>query len=137
MKIIVCLFSVSLLTQFAYGLCPENFEGVTVNGLYHSGYSDEPVEEFSYMLHTETDVILSESDFNKIPLFKSDFQYLLCKNSITKISFSDLETGALFTAYYTNDDVCDGGNNYGSIFNADGIYIADILDGDFTCLKSE
>lgn len=58
-----------------------------------------------------------------------------CKNSfITAESFL-LKNGKLVHLAYTSEDICDGGNSYGVVLDANLNIIASIQDTDFYCAK--
>lgn len=58
-----------------------------------------------------------------------------CKNSfITAESFL-LPSGKLLHLAYTSEDICDGGNSYGVVLDANLNIVASIQDTDFYCAK--
>ena len=43
-------------------------------------------------------------------------------------------SGKLFHAVYTSEDICDGGNSYGAVLDANLKSVAHIGDSDFYCI---
>ncbi|WP_413291360.1 hypothetical protein [Bdellovibrio sp. HCB337] len=58
-----------------------------------------------------------------------------CSNKYIKTTSFLTKSGKLFHAVYTNEDLCDGGNSYGVVVNANLEVVADIHDGNFSCDK--
>ena len=79
---------------------------------------------------------VGQQDFQRIPIIGREFDYEYCKDAIVKLKFKGEIDGEdqFFTAFYTAEDACDGGNAGGSILNEKGALIARIDDGDFSCL---
>lgn len=131
----ILFFTLFLSSSIFAASCPSQFADTTLNGLYESGYSDEPRSEFYYQKISSAHVSLSLEEFMAIPVLGDQFDYEECKDAIIEFSFFDIKTKEEFSGYYTFDDRCDGGNSSGSIQNSEGIYIAEIGDGEFSCFK--
>ncbi len=59
-----------------------------------------------------------------------------CVDAVTESVIEDNKTGARYTAIYTIEDRCDGGNSYGLVLSEDKTKVlATINDGDFSCIK--
>lgn len=62
-----------------------------------------------------------------------------CKEAVIANQITDKKTGKVYTAYYTNDDSCDGGNSYGMIVEGTepllNRAVASIQDSDISCVK--
>ncbi|MFS4461057.1 hypothetical protein [Bdellovibrio sp. HCB2-146] len=108
--------------------CP--FEGMTLTSI-----EDSP------------DFTSTPSDWVSYPtrLFKG-FSNLLdmlspseCKEAVIANQITDNKTGIVYTAFYTNDDSCDGGNSYGMIVEGKeprlSKAVASIQDSDIACVK--
>ncbi len=52
--------------------------------------------------------------------FFGNFSAEDCRNAFTVTKIKDLATGDAFLAYYTNQDICDGGNSFGVIVKEKG-----------------
>ncbi len=59
-------------------------------------------------------------------------------NSVATARIVEWKANRLYTAYYTNDDACDGGNSYGVIVKGAGLNpgqsVATIEDSEISCL---
>lgn len=56
-----------------------------------------------------------------------------CKNNFLSAKTYLLKNGKIIHLAFTNEDICDGGNSYGVVLNANLQPIASIQDTDFYC----
>lgn len=104
MKLLMVLMTLVLGNAYA---CPE------LNGVDLAD-GDGP---WTYTELEISGLVLSEAEFNNIPTFAGDFDYEQCKDAIVASKVQDKLTGKIFTAVYTNEDHCDGGNSYGVLYD--------------------
>ena len=122
------LFFFISLGFFKVEACP--FEGMSIGGVDDS-----------------TEFISSESKWAPFPApLYLKYEYRLgglplseCKEAVIANSIQVKKTGKIYTAFYTNDDTCDGGNSYGMIIEGteprtDKV-IATIEDSDIICVQ--
>ena len=122
MKLLMVFFTMVISTAYA---CPEMND--------QSIGSGNP--EALYVELDTTPIALTEYEFNQIPNFtRGQFQYEECKDSLRSKTMRSKVTGRIFTAVYTNEDECDGGNSYGALFNEDITkLLGDIGDSYISC----
>jgi hypothetical protein len=123
----VFFFFVSL-GFFKAEACP--FEGMSIGGVDDS--SDFISSESKWAPFPEPLYLKYESRLGGLPLNE-------CKESVIANSIQVKKTGKIYTAFYTNDDSCDGGNSYGMIIEGtdprvDKV-IATIEDSDIVCVQ--
>lgn len=88
----------------------------------------------SFVVLNEESTSLSKEEFEANPIFK-DFDYNDCQDALKKVDFLNPATGSKFSAIYTIEDHCDGGNSYGTIsLLGSKEVISTIQDSDFYCL---
>jgi len=122
MKLIPIFFALVLNVAYA---CPEMND--------QSIGSGNP--EALYIELESAPITLSEYEFNQIPNFADgQFNYEECSEALRFKTMRSLITGRIFTAVYTNEDECDGGNSYGALFNEDmSKIVGNIGDSDISC----
>ena len=108
--------------------CP--FQGMSVSAVEDS--PDFISSESKWAPFPEPLYLKYESRLGGLPLSE-------CKEAIIANSIQVKKTGKIYTAFYTNDDSCDGGNSYGMIIEGtdprtDKV-IATIEDSDIVCIQ--
>ena len=80
----------------------------------------------------DIDAEISAKEFNSTPVFNDGFEYKYCKNALTELVVMDMN-GNEYKILHTHDDVCDGGNSYGVVYDMNtNKIIAHIHDGEFS-----
>ena len=108
--------------------CP--FEGVSLGSLQEQ--AEFTTTESQPTPFPETLYLRYQSRLGALPLSE-------CHDAVVASQIRMKATGKIFTAFYTNDDSCDGGNSYGMIVEglearADRA-VASIEDSDILCLE--
>lgn len=106
------------------------FDGLSMSGLEATGrFSIEEDESVNFPK------ILVQSQGELL----GEFQSQECHFAFRRERITDKVTGDIYSAYYSNDDECDGGNSYGVIVK--GLQplpekvVATIEDSDLYCAK--
>lgn len=107
--------------------CP--FQGLSVGAVEDS--SEFVSSESKWAKFPETLYLKFKSRLGGLPISE-------CKDSVITNTIDVKKTGKRYTAFYTNDDTCDGGNSYGMIVEGNEPrtekVIATIEDSDIVCL---
>jgi hypothetical protein len=121
------LFFFISLGFFKSEACP--FEGMSVSSVEDS--ADFISSPSKWAPFPQPLYLKYESRLGGLPLSE-------CKDAVIANSIQSKKTGKIYTAYYTNDDTCDGGNSYGMIVEGSDPrtdkVIATIEDSDIICL---
>lgn len=108
---LVCLFSFS--TANAHDFKEGTFHAIEQS----SKYSVKTIFPYCAPCRAQK----SQQHYRDLPkIFASfaqlkDFSQKYCKGKVAETMIRVKATGEVFTAYYTADDACDGGNSYGLI----------------------
>ena len=122
MKLKLFFLSLCLINNSLFA-CPE---------LSNLDLAGEMVESKIDRIST-SDLFITKDQFYQFKIFK-DFDYSQCSKSLSHFEFRHISSGESYTAIKTNDDICDGGNSYGVLFNRRNEMIAEIRDSFIICL---
>lgn len=85
----------------------------------------------------ESQMTLSEKEFNTLPFLGEYFEYEKCRDFLFKTKSTLTATGEEFIMITTSDHTCDGGNTFGIVLTADESHlVANIYDGNMECSVS-
>lgn len=125
------LIAALLLTSTFANTCQINLEDHSLGDTY---FDEDSSETSFYTEVTSGSTTLSKEEFETNITFK-DFDYESCFDALVYKEFINPLTNESFTAIYSNEDHCDGGNSYGYITKTGNKEIlATIQDSDFYCL---
>ena len=87
-------------------------------------------------IHKELDtykISLTKEDFINLPNF-DESEYEDCKDAFIVQVVQSKQTGRIFSALKSYEDMCDGGNSYGVLYNAEmSVVVGEIADSGISC----
>lgn len=133
MKILIILFTLLFNTFLMAGescdLMPVELDGKSLNNISDFGYDDEDED----IIFTKIGEAVITEELRQLVIKIGEVNEECLAEDIDGDIFKT-KTGKVFTAYYSTDDYCDGGNYAGFIADANAKPVAIIGDSDFYCL---